>query len=334
MSIDLKTRYMGIELKNPLIAGPTPWTGRIELLKTMEEAGVAAVTLPSLFEEQIEHEALETSRLHQQAGGMAEADDFFPELQNYNAGPDSYLETLRTAKAELSIPVFGSLNGHTPGGWVHYARQMQEAGADAIELNIYDVPTDPKLTAQQVEDRYLLLISSIKAALQIPLAVKVGPFFTSLPQMAQRIKQAGATGLIVFNRFVQPDINLEDLEVEPMLELSTSAELRLPLRWIAILKGRVELSLGATTGVHTVVDVIKLLLAGADATYLASAILKNGAEYPKLLLDGLSRWMESREYESVEQLKGSMSQLNSPNPEEYERANYMRALARFTSKLR
>ncbi|MBW2736656.1 MAG: dihydroorotate dehydrogenase-like protein [Deltaproteobacteria bacterium] len=331
MSVDLKTRYLGMELKNPLIAGPTPLTGHVDKLKELEEAGVAAVCLPSLFEEQIHHDEAEAAKLAEQAEGFAEAASFFPEMQIYNTGPDKYLETVKEAKAALKIPVFASLNGYTAGGWVRYAKMMQDAGADALELNVYDVPTQVDASAADIESRCLKLVSNVKEAISIPLAVKISPFFSSLVNMSKSLKEAGADGLICFNRFMQPDINLDEMKIEPSIELSQSAELRLPLRWIGILKGRVELSLGGTCGVHTNNDVVKLLLAGSDAVMLASSILRHGTGYPSMLLASLSDWMEKNDYASIEQLKGSMSQLNSAEPEKYERANYMKALVNYTT---
>lgn len=330
MSVDLRTRYLGLELKNPLVAAPTPMTGKLDKVKELEEAGVAAICLPSLFEEQIMHDEMEAAKL-QDTGGGAEALGFFPTMQSYNTGPDSYLENLAAIKKELRIPVFASLNGHTKGGWVRYAKLMEEAGADAIELNIYDVPTDPAADPADVEKRYLELVGAVKEALKVPLAVKIGPYFSALVHMANRFKEAGANGLIMFNRFMQPDIDLEELKIHPDIELSTSAELRLPLRWIGILKGRVDLSLGATCGIHNAEDVIKVLLAGADAAMMASALLRRGTSYPSIVLAGLTEWLEQKEYESVEQLKGSMSQLNSDDPDQFERANYMRALVTFSN---
>ncbi|MBK8481507.1 MAG: dihydroorotate dehydrogenase-like protein [Proteobacteria bacterium] len=330
--MDLSTRYLGLELKNPLVAGASPLTGHITQLKALERAGVAAVVLPSLFEEQIDHDELELARLRDfGADGSAEAANYFPELTSYRTGPDAYLAHLEEAKRELSIPVIGSLNGVSSGGWVRYAKLFEEAGADAVELNIYYMVADPLLGAEAVEQRYLELVQQVRAAISIPLAVKIGPYFTALAQMAQRLREAGADGLVLFNRFMQPDIDLESLEVRPGVELSTSAELLLPLRWIAILKGRVALSLAATTGVHTANDVIKLLLAGADVTMLASALLRNGPAYPRKLLEALQSWLEQHEYTSVEQLKGSMSQLHCPDPTQFERANYMKALLSYSS---
>jgi dihydroorotate dehydrogenase (fumarate) len=294
---------------------------------------VGAVVLPSLFEEQIEHEELEMARLRDYgAEGFAEAaGGYFPELEDYRLGPDVYLQTIQQAARRLSIPLIASLNGSSSGGWVKYARLMQQAGAAAIELNIYHVATDPEADAGQVERRYIELVRAVRAEVTIPLAVKIHPFFSSLPNMARKLAQAGADGLVLFNRFMQPDIDLLTLRVGPNVELSTSTELRLPLRWIAILKGRIDVSLAATTGVHTASDVLKLLLAGADVTMMASALLKKGVAHPRSVLAEVTSWMAQNDYGSVEQLKGSLSQKNAPDPESFERAQYMRALVTYVN---
>lgn len=331
MSVDLRTKYLGFELRNPIVAAPTPMTGKVDKVKELEEAGVSMVVLPSLFEEQITHDEMEEAKLQDMGGGFAEAMDFFPQMETYNTGPQAYLDNLSEIKKAVRIPIFASLNGHTKGGWVRYAKLMQDAGADGLELNIYDVPTDAAMSPADVESRYLELISAVKEALTIPLAVKIGPYFSSLVHVAGRMKEAGADGLVIFNRFMQPDIDLDDLKVHPDIELSTSAELRLPLRWIGILKGRVEMGLAATCGVHCAEDVIKMVLAGADITELGSAFLRRGTSYPAVVLAGLTEWMEKHEYESIEQMKGSMSQLNSGQEEQFERANYMRALVTFSN---
>jgi len=294
---------------------------------------MGAVVLPSLFEEQIEHDELQMARLHDYgAEGFAEAaGGYFPELEDYRLGPDVYLDTIAQAVRRLSIPLIASLNGSSSGGWVKYARLMQEAGAAAIELNIYHVATDPDADAAAVESRYIELVRAVRAEVTVPLAVKIHPFFSSLPNMAQKLARAGANGLVLFNRFMQPDIDLTTLKVGPNVELSTSTELRLPLRWIALLKGRVGVSFAATTGVHTANDVLKLLLAGADVTMMASALLKSGVAHPRSVLAGVTTWMEENDYTSVEQLKGSLSQANAPDPEQFERAQYMRALITYVN---
>ena len=334
MTIDLSTRYLGLKLLNPLVASANPLCGQLDTLRELEESGVAAVVLPSLFEEQIEHEEMELARLRDfGAEGFAEALDYFPEMEDYNAGPDSYLTHIERAKEALAIPVIASLNGVTPGGWVKYAKLFELAGADAVELNIYFLATSPEDDADAIEQRYVELVEAVRAELEIPLAVKIHPYFSSLPHMAERLKDAGADGLVLFNRFLQPDIDIETLSVQPSMELSTSAEVRLPLRWIAILKGRVDVCLAATTGAHTAEDVAKLLLAGADVTMMASALLHRGTSHPATVLAGLRGWMEEKEYGSVEQMKGSLSQQHSPDPEQFERGQYMKALTSYTSPL-
>jgi dihydroorotate dehydrogenase (fumarate) len=334
MTVDLSTRYLGLDLKSPLVASPSPLGHDLEMLRRLEKAGAAAVVLPSLFEEQIEHEAFEVHRvLEAGSESFGEALSYFPELDDYNTGPGPYLDHLSAAKELLRIPVIASLNGASPGGWVRYARQMQDAGADAIELNVYFVATDPSVSSAQVEDRYLELVRAVREVVTIPVAVKVGPYFSSLANMACRLAEAGADGLVLFNRFVQPDIDLETLSVVPEVHLSTSAELLLPLRWIAILHGRVTASLAATTGVHRPEDVLKLLLAGADVTMTTSAVLRDGPERLRELLIGLRALLEKGEYESVEQLKGSMSQASCPDPEAFERSQYMRALVSYVTDL-
>jgi dihydroorotate dehydrogenase (fumarate) len=330
VSVDLSTRYLGLELKNPLVVSASPLGAKVETLCRLEEAGAAAAVLPSLFEEQIEHDQMEAYEFYEDpANSHAEALTYFPEVEDRASGPDVYLKHLQAAKAALTIPVIGSLNGKSRGGWIRYARLIQEAGADALELNIYLVATDPEQTAAQVEARYLELVAAVRESVTIPLAVKIGPFFSSMPNMARRLVAAGADGLVLFNRFLQPDIDLETLGVAPNLVLSTSDELRLPLRWIAILRGQLEASLAATTGVHTPADVLKLLLAGADATMMASALFRNGPDHLRTLLEGVRVWLQEKEYTSVEQMKGSVSQQNCPDPGAFERSNYIKILTNF-----
>ncbi len=334
MSVDLTTRYLGLELAHPLVPSASPLTGGIESLRRLEEAGAAAVVLPSLFEEQIEHEAMAVHEsLEQGVAAYAEAaGGYLPEMEDYNTGPSSYLELIGQAKEALSIPVIGSLNGVSLGGWTLYAKLFEEAGADALEVNIYFVAADAEMTSAQVEDQYLELVSALRAAIEIPLAVKVGPFFSSMASFARRLAEAGADGLVLFNRFYQPDIDLEHLEVRPDLVLSTSEEMRLVLRWMAILRGRVNASLAATTGVHTSDDVVKLILAGADVTMMASALIENGPSHLTEVLAGVETWLEDHQYESVEQAKGSLSQEASPDPAAFERANYMRTLVTYSTE--
>jgi dihydroorotate dehydrogenase (fumarate) len=333
MSVDLSTRYLGLNLRNPIVASASPMTGSVEILKRLQDAGVGAVVLPSLFEEQIEHEEMATHNLMLYGAELSpEAQGFFPEMQHYDTGADTYLKLVGDARKALSVPVIASLNGHTPGGWTRIAKQLEDAGADAIELNIYFLATDPTDTATEVEQRYLDLVASVRASTAVPVAVKVAPYFSAMASMAMRLARAGASGLVLFNRFVQPDIMLEELEVAPHLVLSTSDELRLALRWIAILHGRVEASLAATGGAHTPEDVLKLLLAGADCVMIASSLLRHGPQHVETLVRGVRAWMSEREYESVTQLKGSLSQQSCPDPDAFERANYMKALKSYTSE--
>lgn len=330
MNVDLTTKYLGLELKHPVVVSACPLTGNLDSLKRLEDAGAAAAVMPSLFEEQIVHDQLELFEYYEgPAESSNEAQSYFPELHSYDPGPDSYLRTIESAKAAVRIPIIGSLNGTSRGGWVRYARMIEQAGADALELNIYLVATDPDASGSDVESRYTELVLAIRESIEIPMAVKIGPFFSSLPNMARRLAFAGADGLVLFNRFLQPDIDLETLAVRPNLVLSTSDELRLPLRWIAILRGQLKISLAATSGVHTPHDVIKLLLAGADATMAASSLYRNGPEHIRTLVDGLHSWLEEREYSSVEQMKGSVSRENIRDPEDYERANYIKTLTTF-----
>jgi len=289
--------------------------------------------LPSLFEEQIEHDEMATHNLMLYGAELSpEAQGFFPEMREYSTGPEKYLRLIGDAKKALSVPVIASLNGYTPGGWTSIARQFQEAGADAIELNVYFLAASIDDTSADVEQRYVELVESVTRQVSIPVAVKVAPYFSAMANMAARLARAGASGLVLFNRFLQPDIVLEELEVAPHLVLSTSDELRLALRWIAILRGRVDASLAATGGAHTPEDVLKLLLAGADCVMLASSLLTRGPDHVTTLVRGVKAWMEEREYESVAQLKGSLSQQSCPDPDAFERANYMKALKSYTSE--
>jgi dihydroorotate dehydrogenase (fumarate) len=320
-------------LRNPIVASASPLTGSIESLKRLEDAGVGAVVLPSLFEEQIEHEEMATHNLMLYGAELSpEARGFFPEMQHYDTGAGKYLQLIGDAKRALSVPVIASLNGYTPGGWTRIARQLEEAGADAIELNVYFLAADPADTGADVEQRYLDLVTSVRATTQVPVAVKVAPYFSAMASMAVRLAKAGASGLVLFNRFVQPDILLEELEVAPHLVLSTSEELRLALRWIAILYGRVEASLAATGGAHTPEDVVKVLLAGADCVMIASSLLRQGPQHVDTLVRGVQAWMSEREYVSVSQMKGSLSQRACPDPDAFERANYMKALKSYASE--
>ena len=331
MTIAMHSTYLGLSLKNPLVASCSPITGRLDGLKRLEDAGVAAVVLPSMFEEQLKHEHEEMAAA--QSFGMdafgEAAHGYFPDLPELTSRKDEQLEHIRRARRALNIPVIASLNGHTNGGWVEYAQLIEEAGANALELNLYSVPADIRKSGQEVEDEYLNLVSSIRARTTLPLAIKLSPFFSSPGYTAHRLVEAGAQGLVVFNRFVGPDIDLETLEVKPGVQLSSAEEMRLPLRWIAILRGRVPASLAATTGVHSGEDIIKFLLAGADAVMATSAFLKNGPGYASVLLKETKSWLNTHEYESVRQIQGSLSQEYSPDPSSFERAHYMAALNRY-----
>ncbi len=325
--MNLSTIYLGMKLKNPLVASASPLSRTLDGMKKLEDAGAAAIVMYSLFEEQIAHEAAELNHyLSYGTESFAESLTYFPESQEYNLGPEEYIELVRRAKQALGIPVIGSLNGISTGGWIEFAKKIEEAGADALELNVYYIPTDAKLTAQDVEDRYLEVLHAVKRTVRIPVAMKLSPFFSSLANFARRLELGGADGLVLFNRFYQPDIDLEALEVKPNIILSTPQALRLPLRWIAILSGRVKMSLAASSGIHAAQDVIKLLMAGADVTMVCSALLRDGPGHVRKMLADLDQWMLEHEYFSVGQMKGSMSQGSVADPAAFERANYMKAL--------
>ncbi len=333
MSIDLTTRYLGLHLKNPVLASASPLTGKLDTLKQLEDAGAAGAVLPSLFEEQLVHDEAAIHDLHIfHADSFAESLDYFPEMDTYNTGPDSYLEQIRTAKQALEIPIIASLNGSSLGRWTDYAAMIEQAGADALELNIYLVPDDVNMTSAQVEASYVELVQSVRKTVSLPLAVKIGPFFSSIPAMASRLRMAGADGLVLFNRYLEPDIDLETLDVVPQLVLSSREELKLPLRWIAILRDQVDLSLAATSGLHESQDLLKVLLAGADVGMLATALLQQGPGHVATVVRELEAWMREHDYESVEQLKGSVSQANCADPANYLRANYMKALVSYSGK--
>jgi dihydroorotate dehydrogenase (fumarate) len=331
MTVDLATRYLGIPLDNPIVASAGPSTGSVDELRRLEDVGIAAAVLPSLFEEQVEHEQQQFHALADHAAdAFAESLSYFPELSYPHVGPDDYLRRIEAAKEALGIPVMGSLNGVSTGGWTRYAKLIEEAGADAVELNIYFVPTDPLVTSAEVEAQYIDLVAAVHESLSIPLAVKIGPFFTALPNFAQRLVAAGADGLVLFNRFLEPDIDLDTLQVQPDLVLSSQHEVRLPLRWIGILRDNVAASLAATSGIHTAADVIKALLAGADAAMMTTALLKRGVPCVGQMLHELTEWLQENEYQSVQQLQGSLSRGNAPDPSAFARANYMEALHSYT----
>jgi len=325
--MDLRTSYMGLDLKNPLVPAASPLTGEEGTCKELEDAGASAIVLPSLFEEQIIKDSQELS--HYMVYGtesFAEATTYLPEMEYSYLGPESYLELIRKLKESLEIPVIASLNGVTTGGWIDYARLIEDAGADGIELNVYFVATDLDISSAAVEEMYLSILSETKMTVKIPVAMKLSPYFTSVANMVYRLDEAGADAIILFNRFYQPTIDLDKLEVRPDLALSTPFEIRLPLRWIGILYGRIKASLGATKGIHSHFEVLKVLMAGADVAMPASALLQNGVPHLGAMLTGMQEWMEEKEYDSVTQMKGSMSQRSVPDPAAFERANYLKTL--------
>lgn len=325
--MDLSTTYMGLKLKNPLVAAAGPLTAEIGKIRELEDAGASAVVLHSLFEEQIRHEAEELDRhLTRGTESFAESLTYFPEPEEYKLGPEEYLEHVAKAKAAVHIPVIGSLNGVSVGGWIDYARKIESAGADALELNVYFVAADPDESGVAVENRYLEVLKAVKSAVKIPVAIKIGPFFSSLAWMARRFDQAGADALVLFNRFYQPDIDLENLEVVPNVVLSSPYELRLPLRWVAILFGKVKASLAAARGISTGQDVLKMVMAGADVTQVLSVLLRRGIGTLRQIETEMREWMQEHEYTSLRQMKGSMSQKSCADPAAFERANYMKSL--------
>ncbi len=324
---DLSTTYLGLNLKNPLVASASPLSRKIDKARKLEEAGISAIVMYSLFEEQIIHESLELDYfLTRGTESYAEAISYLPDGGMYSVGPEKYLNQVAGLKKALKIPVIGSLNGVSKGGWTRYAKQIQEAGADALELNLYFIPTDPDLTAQELENAQVELVAEVKSAITIPLAVKLSPFVTSLPNFARRIVEAGANGLVLFNRFYQPDFDLEELEIIHNLDLSTSSDLRLPLRWISILHGKINTDFALTSGVHTAKDVIKSMMTGAKVAMMASTLLHNGEQVVPSLLNDMEEWMKEREYTSIKQMQGSMSQKSVKEPAAFERANYMKVL--------
>lgn len=332
MRVDLRTRYLGMELANPIVPSASPMGHRIETLVALERAGASAVVLPSLFEEQIEHDEIQLHEaLECGTESFAEALTYLPEFEDYNTGADAYLHHLESCKKELSIPVIGSLNGITVGGWLAHAKRIQDAGADALELNVYFIAADPDETSDHVEQRYVDLVEAVRGEISIPLAVKIGPFFSSVGHLAHRLVAAGADGLVLFNRFMQPDIDLDALTIDPTLHLSSSEELTLPLRWIGTLRDRVHASLACTTGIHTSADALKALLVGADVTMMASTLLHHGPGHVATVLSEMETWLDEHEYASVEQMKGSMSLRKVPNPVAYARANYAKLLTTFSS---
>jgi len=325
--MELKTSYLGLTLKNPLVVSPAPISKTLDGIKRLADAGAGAIVMQSLFEEQITEESLRLDQfLSYGTNTYGEALSYFPDLQDYNSGPDRYLERIRLAKEYTDIPIIGSLNGVSTGGWIKYAQKFEEAGADALELNIYFIPTDPAMTGDDVEAMYFEVVSNVKSSIDIPVAVKISPYFSSTANMASQLVDAGADGLVLFNRFFQPDLDLDTLEVVPHLVLSTPDNLRLPLRWVAILYGRIQADFAITSGVHDHIGVLQSMMAGAKVTMMASALLMKGPEYITEVLGNLKLWMEEHEYESIEQMQGSMSQQFVAEPAAFERANYMKVL--------
>lgn len=325
--IDLSTHYLGLPLRNPIVCSSSPLCQDLQSLLRMEEMGAAAVVLHSLFEEQLTLESMDLARfLEEGTESYAESTSYFPNMQQYNLGPEGYLEHIVQAKGCLEIPVIASLNGHTRGGWVKYARLIEEAGADALELNVYELAADPERSGSQVEDDLVALVGDVVREVKIPVAVKLGPYYTAPAHLARRIAQAGAKGLVLFNRFYQPDFDLDTLEVVPSLWLSTADELRLRLHWVALLDGNVEADLAVTGGVHTARDVLKCVLAGASVAMMTSALLRHGIEHLKEVVAGVHDWMSENEYQSIRMMRGSMSFRAVPNPGVFERANYMKVL--------
>ena len=329
--VDLSTTYMGLELKHPVVPSASPLSRDIATIKAMEDAGAAAIVMHSIFEEQIE---LEQETLHHflERGTelFAEALTYYPPMPEYKVGPEEYLENIRQAKEAVDIPIIGSLNGLSLGGWIDYARQIEQAGADGIELNVYFLAANPRSDAGEIENLYVDILTTVKKNVKIPVALKLSPFFTAMANFAQRVDAAGADGLVLFNRFYQPDINVEELEVEPNLLLSTRDEMRVPLRWIAILYGRVNASLALTSGIYKPKDVLKAVMAGSDVAHVCSALLKHGLGRIGELVTGVRLWMEEHEYESIRQMRGSLSQKAVAEPAAYERANYIRILQRYS----
>jgi dihydroorotate dehydrogenase (fumarate) len=325
--IDLTTRYLGLTLRTPLVPSASPLSQEIASIRRLEDAGASAVVLYSLFEEQLRQESMELD--HHLATGpdsFAESLTYFPQPSEFRLGPEGYLEHIRKAKEAVDIPIIASLNGATVGGWTKFAQEIEQAGADALECNIYYIPTDPELKAAEIEQTYVDIVWAVKSAISIPVAIKISPFFTNVANVAKRLDDAGADGLVLFNRFYQPDIDLEELEIRPNVLLSTQEALRLPLTWIGILYGKLKASLAATGGIHDPQDAIKMLMVGANVTMLRSSLLRNGINQLRHMERGIVDWMEQHEYESVKQMQGSMSQMRCPDPSAFERAQYMRAV--------
>jgi dihydroorotate dehydrogenase (fumarate) len=327
---DLATTYLGLALKNPLVPSSTPLSHNVDAVLHLEDAGAAAIVMHSLFEEDVRNDELMIDRFLVNPDSFGEAAGHLPFGRDYQSKLDGYLEQIQSLKSRLAIPLVASLNGSSLTGWVELGKEMQDAGADALELNAWFMPGDPKVSGEAMEDHYLALLRELKTVVSIPVSMKLSPFFSSLPHFVRAVEAAGAAGVSLFNRFFQPDIDLETLSVVDRVQLSTSADVLLTMRWIAILRGRTGLTLAATGGVHTADDALKMLLAGADVVHMASAVLQRGPQVLKEVLEGIEHWMEAREYDSVAQMKGSMSQQNLPNPSAFARAAYLHALDSFT----
>jgi dihydroorotate dehydrogenase (fumarate) len=327
---DLSTEYLGLKLRTPLVASASPLCKDVDNVRRLADAGVGAVVLQSLFEEQIDAESTELDRMLSSGVETYEAQSYFPDMTSYNIGPDGYLENIRLLKGAVHVPVIASLNGVSLGGWVRYAKLMQQAGADALELNLYDIPSDTDLPGSVIEQRYCAIVAEIRSQLHIPLAVKIGPYFSSIPNIALRLSEAGAGAIVIFNRFYQPDFELESLELVPTLQLSTQQELLLRLHWAAILYGQIPADIAITGGVHTAEDIVKCMLAGARVAMTTSALLHHGIGHAKRLVLDLERWLEEHEYESVRQMRGAMSARRVSGPSAFTRANYMKVLGNYT----
>jgi dihydroorotate dehydrogenase (fumarate) len=327
MSIDLGTTYMGLDLKHPIVASPSPLSATLDGIMRLEDAGAAAVVMLSLFEEQVQHPADTMERIMGSGeDGFAESLAHFPEYDDYRLDPDSYLEILRLASERTSVPVIGSINGVTNRGWIEIAKMMQEAGASGLELNVYYIPAEIILSGREVEERYLDVIKAVKDTVSIPVALKMNPYFSSVGDMARKFDQAGADALVLFNRFYRPDIDLDNLQATPDINLSTAAEIRLPMLWLSLLYGHIKASMAASHGIHSATEVVKCLLAGADVTMTTSALLQHGVQHLTTLVDGLQQWMQQKGYDSVRQIKGTMSQRLVSDPSAFERANYIKLL--------
>ena len=333
--MNLSTTYLGMQLKNPLVASASVISKKLSNIKKIEDVGVSAVVLYSLFEEQITQESLSLNYfLERGTESHAEAITYFPEMQSYNLEPDKYLDHIQKAKQEVDIPIIASLNGVSQSGWIKYAKLIEEAGADALELNIYYLPTSVYIDSVSLEEMYTGLVKKMADFIDIPLAVKLNPFITSLPNFCKDLVECGAKGLVLFNRFYQPDLDIENMEVVPSLNLSTSKDLHLPLRWTAILFDRIKADLALSGGIHNGVDIVKAIMAGASVAMTASELVGSGIQRAKSMLEELITWMQIHEYETVEQMQGSMSQRNVAEPAAFERANYMKALNLFDNDFR